>query len=85
MIPTLIVLGLLALGVGIVAFATRRPETRQDVLVDQDTAWTAPAPSTPNEPVADDPFAHAPDPTPPTVRDDDEADRIQRLPMERAS
>ena len=85
MIPTLIVLGLLALGVGIVAFATRRPATRQDVLVDQDTAWTAPVPSPPDEPVAQDPFAHAPDLTPPTVGDDDEADRIQPFPMERAS
>jgi hypothetical protein len=66
MIPTLIVLGLLALGVGIVAFATRRPATRQDVIVDQDTAWNDPI--TPANaasvddaaPVEDDPFAHAP-------------------------
>lgn len=57
MVPTLIVLGLLALGVAIVAFATRRSATRQDVVVDQDTAWAEP--EQPVEPAAD-PFAHAP-------------------------
>ena len=59
MVPTLIVLGLLALGVGIVAFATRRPSTRQDVIVDQDTAWAEPDDATPAADAAD-PFAHAP-------------------------
>ena len=60
MIPTLIVLGLLALGVGIVAFATRRPGTRQDVVVDNDVAWTAPTTPADPAPIAADPFAHAP-------------------------
>lgn len=62
MIPTLIVLTLLALGVGIVAFATRRPATREDIVVDQDTAWSDPV--TPANPVLveADPFANAPAP-----------------------
>lgn len=67
MIPTLIVLGLLALGVGIVAFATRRPSTRQDVIVDQDTAWNDPITPANAAPVEEDPFAHAPDLTPPVA------------------
>lgn len=67
MIPTLIVLGLLALGVGIVAFATRRPATRQDVIVDQDTAWNDPITPAKAAPIQDDPFAHAPVTTPPVL------------------
>jgi hypothetical protein len=70
MIPTLIVLGLLALGVGIVAFATRRPATRQDIVVDNDTAW--------NEPItpANAAFAHAPVLTPPAGAEPAPADAI---------
>ena len=79
MIPTLIVLALLALGVGIVAFATRRPATRQDVVVDQDTAWSDPV--TPAAP-APDPFANAPAPTPPVTIEPTPADPI---PAERPS
>ena len=82
MIPTLIVLGLLALGVGIVAFATRRPATRQDVIVDHDTAWNDPITPANAAPVEDDPFAHAPVLTPPSVTDPAPADA---LPRERAS
>ncbi len=59
MTPTLIVLGLLALGVGIVAFATRRtPGQPIRVQSDQDTAWNDPI-----TPADADPFAHAPAPT----------------------
>lgn len=82
MIPTLIVLGLLALGVGIVAFATRRPGTRQDVLVDQDTAWSDPITSAKVAPVEPHPFAHAPDLTPRVVTEPVPA---QPLAVERAS
>ena len=82
MIPTLIVLGLLALGVGIVAFATRRPATRQDVLVDQDTAWNDPVTPANAAPAKDDPFAHAPHLTPPVVVEPVKADPA---PAERAS
>lgn len=82
MIPTLIVLGLLALGVGIVAFATRRPSTRQDVLVDQDTAWNDPITPANAAPIEDDPFAHAPVLTPPVVAEPAPA---QSFPAERAS
>ena len=64
MIPTLIVLALLALGVAIVAFATRRTETRQDVIVDTDVAWNDPITPADATPVEDDPFAHAPVLTP---------------------
>ncbi len=60
MIPTLIVLSLLALGVAIVAFATRRPGTRADIVVDQDTAWNDPITPANAEPAPSDPFAHAP-------------------------
>ena len=67
MVPTLIVLGLLALGVGIVAFATRRPATREDVIVDNDTAWGNSMTSA-AEPAQADPFAHAPRPTPAAAR-----------------
>jgi hypothetical protein len=60
MTPTLIVLGLLALGVAIVAIATRRPPSRtNEPLNEQDTAWGEPA--TAAEQAAD-PFAHAPVP-----------------------
>lgn len=82
MIPTLIVLGLLALGVGIVAFATRRPSTRQDVIVDQDTAWNDPITPAGAAPVQDDPFAHAPSMTPPVVTQPAPANPF---PVERAS
>ena len=74
MIPTLIVLALLALGVGIVAFATRRPATRQDVVVDQDTAWNDPI--TPANAAGADPFANAPAPTPPVSVEPAPADGI---------
>ena len=82
MIPTLIVLGLLALGVGIVAFATRRPATRQDVVVDQDTAWNDPITPANAAPVEDDPFAHAPAVTPPVLTEPAPAHAI---PAERAA
>jgi len=80
MIPTLIVLTLLALGVGIVAFATRRPATRQDIVVDQDTAWNDPI--SPAKAVEADPFANAPAPTPPLIVEPAPADAI---PAERPS
>ena len=67
MIPTLIVLALLALGVGIVAFATRRPETRQDVVVDQDTAWNDPITPADAAAVEANPFVNAPAPAPAPV------------------
>jgi hypothetical protein len=58
MTPTLIVLALLALGVGIVAFATRRSSTRPTpARNDQDTAWNDPI--TPASGVAPDPLSHA--------------------------
>ncbi len=82
MIPTLIVLALLALGVGIVAFATRRPATRQDVLVDNDVAWNDPITPANAAPVEADPFAHAPVLTPDAVAEPAQADSI---PAERAS
>ncbi|MBU1345472.1 MAG: hypothetical protein KKA16_00810 [Alphaproteobacteria bacterium] len=60
MTPTLIVLVLLALGVGIVAFATRRPPSRaKPTQADPDTAWNDPI-----TPAGDDPFARATDPAP---------------------
>ncbi len=56
MTPTLIVLGFLALGVAIVAFATRHvPSPPQSS--EQDTAWGEPQTE---ENAAVDPFAHAP-------------------------
>ncbi|OYW36810.1 MAG: hypothetical protein B7Z42_11575 [Brevundimonas sp. 12-68-7] len=60
MTTTLIVLAFLALGVGIVAFATRGPRSRVDAQAhEQDTAWgEPPAPSE----TTSDPFAHAPKP-----------------------
>jgi hypothetical protein len=76
MIPTLIVLGLLALGVGIVAFATRRPATRQDIVVDNDTAWNEPITPANAAPVEADPFAHAPVLTPPAGAEPAPADAI---------
>jgi hypothetical protein len=58
MTPTLIVLSLLALGVAIVAIATRQTASRPyEQRKEQDTAWGEP--STPAEQTAD-PFAHAP-------------------------
>ncbi|MDP3404312.1 MAG: hypothetical protein Q8S03_06445 [Brevundimonas sp.] len=45
MAPTLIVLGLLALGVAIVALATHRPGGRPPAAGDdQNTTWTDPGP-----------------------------------------
>ncbi|OYX58572.1 MAG: hypothetical protein B7Y86_02480 [Brevundimonas subvibrioides] len=80
MIPTLIVLTLLALGVGIVAFATRRPATRQDIVIDQDTGWNDPI--SPANAAEADPFANAPAPTPPVTVEPAPADAI---PAERPS
>lgn len=57
MTPTLIVLGFPALGVGIVAFATRHSPSRSQQSSEQDTAWGE-APTADEE--AADPFAHAP-------------------------
>lgn len=57
MAPTLIVLALLALGVAIVAFATRRPPGHSvSSSGDQDTGWSEPV-----APTDADPFAHAPE------------------------
>ncbi len=57
MAPTLIVLALIAMGVGIVLWATRRRPTRPvEQRLDQDTAWNDPvtsqgdAPHTPVQP-----------------------------------
>lgn len=70
MTPTLIVLGLVALGVGIVVWATRRqpsnhaPTLRQD----SDTAWNDPvAPEA--APAPADPFSHAPSAAVPPAED----------------
>lgn len=82
MIPTLIVLGLLALGVGIVAFATRRPSTRQDVIVDSDVAGADPITPADIVPIVADPFAHAPVLTPSLATEPAPADV---RPEERAS
>ncbi|WGM31299.1 hypothetical protein [Brevundimonas sp. NIBR11] len=82
MIPTLIVLGLLALGVGIVAFATRRTPTPVVPSADQDTAWNDPITPAGAGPVEDDPFAHAPTLTPPVVV---APAATETLPIERAS
>jgi hypothetical protein len=64
MTPTLIVLALLALGVGIVAFATRQPPVptvpAERDAGDQDTAWNDPV-----TPDGDHPFAHVPEPSAP--------------------
>lgn len=60
MIPTLIVLGLLAVGVAIVAFATRQrgPASAAPPL-DPQTGWNDPI--TPaNAAATEDPFAHVP-------------------------
>ena len=66
MIPTLIVLGLLAVGVAIVAFATRRSASATPAPVDPETGWNDPI--TPaNVSKKDDPFAHAPAPEAATV------------------
>ena len=82
MIPTLIVLTLLALGVGIVAFATRRPATLENIVIDQDTAWNDPVTPANAVPVEADPFANAPAPTPPVTVEPAPADAI---PAERPS
>lgn len=67
MTPTLIVLAMLALGVGIVAFATRRPPARPyEQRNDRDTAWSEP---TDSDTPASDPFAHAPLATAETPKD----------------
>jgi len=61
MTPTLIVLGLLAIGVAIVAFATRHRGPGAPAAVDPETGWNDPI--TPaNSGSGDDPFAHAPTP-----------------------
>ena len=71
MAPTLIVLGLLALGVGIVAWATRKrsgastaPRHEQDVVWNDPVTPAGSPPQTPESAPApasaDDPFAHAP-------------------------
>ncbi len=58
MTPTLIVLSLLALGVAIVAVATRQTSSRPyEQRKEQDTAWGEPPTATEQ---AADPFAHAP-------------------------
>jgi len=64
MTPILIVLALLALGVSIVAFATRRrPDRPPAPGSDQDTAWDDPiTPTDRTAPDPSDPFAHAPAP-----------------------
>lgn len=81
MVPTLIVLGLLALGVGIVAFATRQPPTRiEGPRVNNDTAWSEPAAAVPKTDPAD-PFAHAPPATSPMAG---EPADVRPLPAERA-
>lgn len=81
MIPTLIVLGLLALGVGIVAFATRRPPSRLEGLrPDKDTAWNDPIAPAGSPAVADDSFAHAPGSGP-----EEDPTRPTPVPVERAS
>jgi len=65
MIPTLIVLGLLAVGVAIVAFATRHRGSAPAPL-DPETGWNDPI--TPaNAQAGDDPFAHAPSTQTPAV------------------
>ncbi|WP_309628140.1 hypothetical protein [Brevundimonas sp.] len=60
MIPTLIVLGFLAFGVAIVAFATRhRGPGAAPAPLDPQTGWNDPI--TPaNVSTSEDPFAHAP-------------------------
>lgn len=74
MTPTLIVLALLALGVGIVAWATRRKPTQPAAqAVDEDTAWNDPvspgaAAPTPTDNVLSHPFAHAPSAQDPELR-----------------
>ena len=74
MVPTLIVLGLLALGVGIVAFATRRTPTRIDgQRMDNDTAWADPAAPAAAEADPADPFAHAPPLSSPAFAEQTEA------------
>jgi hypothetical protein len=65
MTPTLIVLALLALGVGIVAFATHRPPgSPASIHSGQDIAWSDPMASATAPASESHPFAHAPDPTP---------------------
>ncbi len=60
MTPTLIVLLLLALAVGIVVWATRKKPARPyEERQDQDTAWNDPI-----TPATADPFAAAPPPEP---------------------
>ena len=63
MIPILIVLGLLAVGVAIVAFATRRAPGARPAPVDPETGWKDPM--TPAHAVRTHaPFAHARAPEP---------------------
>lgn len=62
MTPTLIVLGLVALGVAIVVFATRKtPGAVTATKGEQDTAWNDPITPAGEDP-APHPFAHAPEP-----------------------
>ena len=74
MTPTLIVLALLVLGVGIVAWATRRKPTHPAALpLDEDTAWNDPvspgaAATTPTDNTLGHPFAHAPASPDPELR-----------------
>ena len=68
MTPTLIVLALAALGVGIVVWATRKKPARPyEQRLDQDTAWNDSVPPADTSPVTPthDPFAAAPAPSSP--------------------
>jgi len=59
MTPTLIILALVALGAGIVFWATRKkPDRGYHERLDQDTAWNDPVGAEAD--AADDPFANAP-------------------------
>jgi hypothetical protein len=73
MTPTLIVLALLALGVGIVVWFTRKKPTSAQRDLDEDTAWNDPvsrgsAATTPTDDTVSPPFADAAPPTEPEVR-----------------
>ena len=74
MVPTLIVLGLLALGVVIVVLATRRHWLESPgQSTETDTAWNDEF--TPPEPAAADPFQHAPTSTASVQPDTDRVER----------
>jgi hypothetical protein len=69
MVPTLIVLGLLVLGVVIVAYATRRrPKEGEQLPTEADTAWNDEFTPAGKPPVAADPFSHVPPATAEPVR-----------------